>query len=55
MRETIEVTPIERWCGKKTSIDDLNMFGFVSWEHILDDCRKKLDAKIYACIMMGYS
>jgi hypothetical protein len=25
------------------------------WDHIPDDCRKKLDLKSHACIMMGYS
>jgi hypothetical protein len=31
------------------------MFGCITWDHILDDKRKKLDAKSHACIMMGYS
>jgi hypothetical protein len=31
------------------------VFGCVSWAHISDDCRKKLDAKSHACIMTGYS
>jgi hypothetical protein len=31
------------------------VFGCVSWAHISDDCKKKLDAKSHACIMMGYS
>jgi hypothetical protein len=30
------------------------VFGCVSWAHIYDDLRKKLDAKIHACIMIGY-
>ena len=54
-REVCHVTPIEKWCGKKTSIGHLRMFGCVSWAHILDDCKKKLDEKGHACIIMGYS
>jgi hypothetical protein len=49
------MTPVERWCGKKPSVNHLHVFGCVSWAHISDDCRKKLDAKSHACIMMGYS
>jgi hypothetical protein len=48
------MTLVERWCGKKPSIGHLHVFGCVSWDHF-DDCRKKLDAKSHACIMMGYS
>jgi hypothetical protein len=33
----------------------LRVFAFVSWAHILNDCRKRLNEKIHACIMMGYS
>ena len=54
-RVVYHVTPIKKWCGKKPSIVHIRMFGFFSLEHILDDCRNKLDAKSHACIMMGYS
>jgi len=30
------------------------VFGCVSWGHISDDCRNKLDAKRHSFIMMGY-
>jgi len=49
------VTLVEIWCGNNPSVDHLKFFGCVAWAHILDDCRKKLDAKSHACIMMGYS
>lgn len=49
------MTPVERWYGKKSSVGHLRVFGFVSRAHILDDCRKKLDAKSRSCILMGYS
>ena len=47
--------PIEKWCSKRPSFSHLIMFRCVAQEHILDYCRKKLDAKSHACIMMGYS
>ena len=49
------VTPVERWCENKPSIDHLRILECVAWSHISDDYRKKLDAKSHACIMMGYS
>jgi hypothetical protein len=55
MKVVGQVTPVEKWSSKKPSIGHLRMFGCVAWEHILDDYRKKLDAKSHACIMMGYS
>ena len=55
MREVYDVTPIKKWCGKKLSVSHLRTFGCVSWVHILDDCRKKLDEKSHACITIGYS
>ena len=48
------MTPVEKWCRKKPSINHLRTFGCVAWAHISNDYRKKLDAKSYACIMMGY-
>lgn len=55
IRETSQVNPVEKWCGKKYSIYHLKMFGCVSLQHIPDDYRKKFDAKTHGCIMMGYS
>lgn len=55
MREVDQVTLIENWCGKNPSIGHLRTFGCVSWEHMLEDCGKKLDTKGHACIMMGHS
>jgi hypothetical protein len=49
-----QVTPVEKWCGKKAYVGHLKIFGCVSWVHFSDDCRKKMDAKIHTCIMMGY-
>ena len=49
------MTHVKKWHGKKPSISCIRKFGCVSWEHILDDCKIKLDTKSHACIMMGYS
>jgi hypothetical protein len=49
------MTPVERWCGKNPSVDQLCVFGCVVQVHIPNGCRKKLDAKSHVCIMMGYS
>jgi hypothetical protein len=49
------VTPIEKWSGRKPSIGHLGIFGCIAWAHIPIDRRKKLDAKNLACIMMSYS
>ena len=54
-KEFCHVTNVKKWCGKKPCIIHLKTFGCVSWEHILEDCRKKLDAKSHSHIMMGYS
>ena len=48
------MTAIEKWYGMKPSIGHLKMFGSVAWEHILENCRNKLDAKSHSYIMMGY-
>ena len=55
MRVVCHVTPIKKWCGKKPSIGHLSTFRCVSWQHILDNWKKNLDAKSHACIMMSYS
>jgi len=51
----IFVTPIDICCGKNPSFIHLGLFRYISWAHIPDDCRKKLDAKSHPCISMGYS
>ena len=39
---------------RNLSIGHLRAFGCVACEHISNGCRKKLDAKSHACIMMVY-
>jgi hypothetical protein len=50
-----DMTPLEKWSGRKPSVRHLKMFGCIAWAHIPNDKRKKLDAKSHACIMVGYS
>ena len=45
MREVSNVTPVKKWCGNKPSVENIRTFGYVSWSHISDDCRNKLDIK----------
>jgi len=49
------MNPIDKFYGRKPSIEYLRTFGCIAWAHISSECRKKLDAKNHACIMMGYN
>jgi hypothetical protein len=49
------VNPIDKFFENNPPASHLKTFGCVTWEHISDDCRNKLDEKSHACIMMGYS
>jgi len=49
------MTPIERWCGRNPLNNHLHIFICVSWNHISDECKNKMDEKMHNCIMMGYS
>eukprot|EP01018_Ginkgo_biloba_P029752 Gb_40566 [translate_table: standard] len=48
------ITPKEAWSGHKPSVTHFRVFGCVSYVHILDKKRKKLDAKSQLCIFVGY-
>ena len=50
----MNMTPIEKWSGRKSLVGHLRMFGCVARAHIPFDYRKKMDAKGHACIMMGH-
>jgi hypothetical protein len=47
--------PIKKWCGKNPLVCHLRTFRCIAWAHISNACRKRLDDKSHACIMMGYS
>lgn len=44
----------EIWSGKEVSLSYLNVFGCVSYVHISDQARNKLDVKSLKCIFIGY-
>ena len=47
-------TPFERLFGRRPDISNLRVFGCVSYVHIPDDQRRKLDAKARKGIFVGY-
>ena len=47
-------TPNEAWSGSKPSVGHLRIFGCISYAHVLDQKRKKLDDKCEICIFTGY-
>ena len=47
-------TPFECWFGQKPDLSNLRVFGCVSYSHIPNELRKKLDPKANKCVFMGY-
>nr|KYP48195.1 Retrovirus-related Pol polyprotein from transposon TNT 1-94 [Cajanus cajan] len=47
--------PKEAWSGRRPSIRHLKIFGCISYAHVLDQLRKKLDDKGKRCVFIGYS
>ena len=45
----------ETWSVTKTSVTHLKIFGYVSFAHIPDELKRKLDKKSEHCIFTGYS
>jgi len=48
------ITPEEAWTGDKPTVNHLRIFGSLSYRHIPDERRKKLDDKSEALILVGY-
>ena len=48
------MTPFEAWSGKKPNVNNLRIFGCISYAHVPKDERKKLDSKARECIFLGY-
>jgi hypothetical protein len=42
------------WCGYKTSINHLHVFGCATFAHVPKETRTKLDSKGVKCIFIGY-
>jgi hypothetical protein len=51
----LQVTPEEKWNGRKPDISNFKIFGSECWGHILNDKRKKLEPKSHKCIFIGYN
>lgn len=47
-------TPFQRLFGRKPDISNLRVFGCVSYVHVSDNQRRKLDAKAHRAIFVGY-
>ena len=50
-----DVTPEEKYSGKKPDLSHLKVFGCIAYVHIPDELRRKLDPKAEKCIFVGYS
>ena len=50
-----DVTPEERFTGKKPDLSHLKVFGCIAYVHVPDELRTKLDPKAKKCILIGYS
>ncbi len=46
--------PEEIWTGKEVKLSHLKVFGCVSYVHVNDHARSKLDAKSVKCTLVGY-
>jgi len=49
------MTPEEKFTGKKSNVSHLKVFGYITYVHVLDEKRSKVDPKAEKCIFIGYS
>ncbi len=49
------MTPEEKFTGKKLDVSHLRVFGCITYVHVLNEKRSKLDPKAKKCIFIGYS
>ncbi len=49
------MTPEEKFTCKKSDVSHFKMFGCITYVHVLDEKRSKLDPKVEKCIFIGYS
>jgi len=45
----------EKFIGKKPNVSHLRVFGYITYVHVLDEKRSKLDSKAKKCIFIGCS
>ena len=50
-----DITPHEKYFGKKPVLSHTRIFGAIDYMHIPDEKRQKLDPKSKKCILVGYS
>ena len=50
-----DVTPHERFFGKKPNLSHVRIFCSMAYVHIRNEKRQKLDPKLEKCILVGYS
>ena len=50
-----DVTPHEKFFGKKSDLSHVRVFGSIAYVHVPDATRQKLDPKSEKCILVGYS
>ena len=50
-----DMTPEEKFCGRKPNLGHLKVFGYIAYVHVLDELRTKLDPKAEKCVFIGYS
>ena len=49
------VTPYEKWYGRKPTLDHMRVFGCAAYAHVLAQLRRKLDKKCQKLRFVGYS
>ena len=50
-----DITPEQRFTSTKHDVSHLKVFGCISYVHVPDELRTKLDPKAEKCIFVGYS
>ena len=50
-----DMTPEEKFSGRKPDLAHLKVFGCIAYVHVPDELRTKLDPKAEKCVFIGYS
>jgi hypothetical protein len=48
------IVPQAAWTGSKHNVAHLKVFGCITYTHVPDELRRKLDNKGHKCIFVGY-
>ncbi len=48
------MAPKEKFTSKKPNVSHLKVFGCITYVHVLDEKKSKLDPKAKKCIFIGY-